>query len=246
MPLDRPAEPWFSFLTALDAQLSEAADFHCIGGFVVSRHYGLGRETADLDVLTVVPRDVERLVIQLAGKGSALQREHRVSIDHVRAANYPANYEGRLIRAFPVWSKVRLWALEPHDLALTKLERSNERDIRDVIFLAQAGLINHDTLVSRFETELERTSRAGLRLGTRQRLKCGSTRVGRDDPAHGVGSCGTLASRRQRPGCREITECRASTALFGKSVRKCAPRLSSRANAHCAIKYATCHMLRTS
>jgi hypothetical protein len=37
-----------------------------------------------------------------------------------------------MVRAFPARSKVRLWALEAHDLALTKLERSNERDIRDV------------------------------------------------------------------------------------------------------------------
>lgn len=46
-------------------------------------------------------------------------------------------------------------ALEPHDLALTKLERSIERDIRDVIFLAQSGLIVRDTLIARFETEME-------------------------------------------------------------------------------------------
>src|SRR6266550_1081002 len=50
----------------------------------------------------------------------------------------------------PVWPNLRLWAPEPHDLALTKLERSNERDIRDVIFLAQADLINRDTLLARF------------------------------------------------------------------------------------------------
>jgi hypothetical protein len=61
----------------------------------------------------------------------------------------------RLVRAFPVCSNVRLWALEPHDLALTKLERSIERDIRDVIVLAQAGLIDRHALVARFEAELE-------------------------------------------------------------------------------------------
>jgi hypothetical protein len=155
VPLDRPAEPWLSFLTELDAQLDAPVDFHCIGGFVVSQHYGLGRETADLDVLAVIPREVVEHVVQLAGKGSALQKKYRVYIDHVGVANYPADYEGRLVRAFPVWPKVRLWALEPHDLALTKLERSMERDIRDVIFLAQAGLIDHDTLVARFESELE-------------------------------------------------------------------------------------------
>ena len=155
MPPERPAEPWFSFLTDLDAALEEAADFHCIGGFVVSQHYGFARETADLDVLTVVPQNLAVRVAELAGRGSRLQKKHKVYIDHVAVTNHPTSYEDRLVRAFPLWPKVRLWALEPHDLALTKLERSNDRDIRDVLFLAHAGLIARATLLSRFETELE-------------------------------------------------------------------------------------------
>lgn len=151
----RPHEPWFSFLSDLDAQLKEPADLHCIGGFVVSQLFGFARETADLDILTVSPRDAGTRILQMAGRGSPLQKKHHVYIDYVGVANYPADYEDRLLRAFPVWTKLRLWALEPHDLALTKLERSNERDIRDVIYLAQAGLINRETLVKRFETELE-------------------------------------------------------------------------------------------
>ena len=155
MPRDRPAEPWLSFLTDLDAALDQPADFHCIGGFVVSQHYGLARETADLDILTVIPLAAAQRVVELAGKGSPLQKKHRVYIDHVGVSNYPDDYESRLVRVFPVWPKVRLWALEPHDLALTKLERSNDRDIRDVMYLAQEGLIVRETLISRFETELE-------------------------------------------------------------------------------------------
>lgn len=155
MPNDRPAEPWLSFLTELDARLEEPADFHCIGGFVVSQLYGFARETADLDVLRVIPQQAAERVVRIAGKGSELETKHSVYLDYVGVANYPAHYESRLVRAFPIWERVRLWALEPHDLALTKLERSTERDIRDVIFLAQAGLIGRDTLVARFENELE-------------------------------------------------------------------------------------------
>jgi hypothetical protein len=141
-PPDRPAEPWLSFLTDLDAALDAPADFHCIGGFVVSQYCGFARETADLDVLTVLPRAAGERVTQLAGKDSALHKKHRVYIDRVGVANYPADYEDRLIRVFPIWP-------------MTKLERSNDRDIRDVMFLAQAGLIARGILVSRFETELE-------------------------------------------------------------------------------------------
>jgi hypothetical protein len=101
----------------------------------------------------VIPGEVAERVVRLAGKESPLQKKHQVCIDHVAIANYPSGYESRLVRAFPIWPKVRLWALEQHDLALTKLERSNDRDIRDVMFLAKSGLIKRDTLVALFETE---------------------------------------------------------------------------------------------
>lgn len=154
-PRNHPSEPWLSFLTDLDEALGRPADFHCIGGFVVSQHYGFARETADLDVLTVIPPEAAHRVAGLAGQGSPLHQKHRVYIDHITVANFPDDYETRLVRAFPLWQNVRLWALEPHDLALTKLERSNDRDIRDVIYLAEAGLIHRETLVSRSETEFE-------------------------------------------------------------------------------------------
>jgi hypothetical protein len=152
---DRPSEPWFSFLSELDTAMGEPVDLHCMGGFVVSQHYGFPRETSDLDVLALIPNHMVARVSELAGRESALAKKHRVYIDHVGVVNYPAEYDSRLIRAFPLWPYVHLWALEPHDLALTKLERSKDRDIRDVIFLAQAGLSHRDQLVSRFEDELE-------------------------------------------------------------------------------------------
>lgn len=155
MTTKRPAEPWASFLDELDRNLDSPADFHCIGGFAVSQMYGFARETSDLDVLHVFPEQLEATVAEIAGRGSALHSKYRIYVDQVRVANYPADYELRLIRAFPAWSRIRLWVLEPHDLALTKLERSIERDIRDVIFLAQAGLIQRDTLIQRFQQEFE-------------------------------------------------------------------------------------------
>ena len=105
--------------------------------------------------LSVIPRQSADRIALLAGKGSDLHRKHHVYIDRVGFANYPCDYQKRLVRVFPLWSNVRLWALEPHDLALTKLDRSNDRDIRDVIFLTQAELMDRGVLIARFETELE-------------------------------------------------------------------------------------------
>jgi hypothetical protein len=150
-----PAEPWRSFLAGLDALLDQPADLHCIGGFAISQFFGFARETADLDVLSVAPQSMRAAKAAAAGEESALHKKHRVFIDQVGVANFPDSYASRLQRAWPFWKKLRLWIPEPHDLALTKLERSNERDIRDVVFLAQAGLINETTLTARFESEME-------------------------------------------------------------------------------------------
>lgn len=49
-------EPWGSFLRELDGMATERVDFHCIGGFVITRKYGFKRETNDLDVLSITPR----------------------------------------------------------------------------------------------------------------------------------------------------------------------------------------------
>lgn len=63
MPPEYIPEPWSSFLSGIDADISEEVEFHCLGGFVVTVVYGFERPTADVDVLTVVPRgEVERLI----------------------------------------------------------------------------------------------------------------------------------------------------------------------------------------
>ncbi len=54
-----PAEPWASFLRELDELLKAAVEIHCLGGFVVTQQYGIGRETSDIDFLSAVARSPE-------------------------------------------------------------------------------------------------------------------------------------------------------------------------------------------
>ncbi len=49
-----PAEPWRSFLRELDDLLKAAVELRCLGGFVVTQQYGIGRETSDIDFLSAV------------------------------------------------------------------------------------------------------------------------------------------------------------------------------------------------
>jgi Nucleotidyltransferase of unknown function (DUF6036) len=155
MPVDQIPEPWASFLEALDRQLAEVVDLHCIGGFAVTMQYGLSRATSDIDVLTAVPHPRLADLQQLAGEGSGLNQRFHVYLQPVGVAMYAENYASRLIRMWPgtALDHLRLFALEAHDLALTKLERNSDVDRQDVQGLASAGFLNEAVLRDRYLTE---------------------------------------------------------------------------------------------
>lgn len=147
-------EPWRSFFADLDSRLSEEVRLHCCGGFVMAQLYGIGRTTSDVDFLDAVP-SIRNELTELAGKESALHRKHRVYLDAVTVATPPENYVERLTPIFPsVWRRLRLFALEAHDLALTKLERNYERDRDDVERLARTGYLKAEILMERYYGEL--------------------------------------------------------------------------------------------
>jgi Nucleotidyltransferase of unknown function (DUF6036) len=117
--------------------------------------YGISRTTADIDILSAVPADRLADLQRLAGQGSGLHRRFKVYIQPVPIAMYPENYESRLVRMWPGhgFTFLRVFALEAHDLALTKLERNSDVDRQDVQALAGGGFVNERTLRERYATE---------------------------------------------------------------------------------------------
>lgn len=149
MPPDVP-KPWGAFLEDLDRELETPIELHCLGGFVMTMLYGLARPTADIDVLAVKPQvDLN----PLAGIGSSLHKKHRVYLQLVTVLEaYPEDYEERLTEMFPgAFGKLRLLALDPYDLALTKLRRNSQRDREDVFHLADAVPFDIETLRARYQ-----------------------------------------------------------------------------------------------
>ena len=153
---DRLPEPWLSFLRALDRIASEPAVFHCIGGFVVTRCYGFGRETADMDVLSIVPNTEREAFLRAGGEGRELHRKYHVYLDYVTVIQaYPEDYDQRLIEIFPgQLQNIRIFAPEAHDLALMKLGRNIERDREDVKYLARRGYLTGEELENRYRLEM--------------------------------------------------------------------------------------------
>src|SRR5215472_17107360 len=155
MPEDEyPPEPWRSFFADLDSQLSEEIHLHCCGGFVVTQLYGVARTTSDVDFIGVVP-SVWRDLTEIGGKGSPLHQKHKVYLDPVTVATPPENYAERVVPMYAgAWTRLHLFALEAHDLALSKLERNLERDRDDVHQLSRAGHLKPEILRERYFREL--------------------------------------------------------------------------------------------
>lgn len=155
MPHSQPPEPWQSFLTELDSQLVTEVQLRCLGGFAITMLYELPRPTEDVDFLSTVPYEEMQILLKLGGQGSPLHKKHKVYLQHVTEASPPENYEDRLIPMFPsVYRKLRLSALDPYDLALSKLERNIERDRNDVKYLAAHVPLDLTKLKQRYEDEM--------------------------------------------------------------------------------------------
>ncbi|ABF41038.1 hypothetical protein Acid345_2037 [Candidatus Koribacter versatilis Ellin345] len=156
MPDSSIPAPWGPFLKELDAVAAEQVDFHCIGGFVLTRQYGFMLETSDVDVLAIRPTPLLDQFLALGAKGSPLHRKHRIYLQLVTVIEaYPEEYEDRLSEMFPGALKhLRLLAPDPHDLVLMKVGRNSERDREGIKFLARKGLITSTELRTRYEKEM--------------------------------------------------------------------------------------------
>jgi hypothetical protein len=65
-------------------------------------------------------------------------------------AHVPEHYEDRLTEIFPgAFQHLQLFALDPYDLALSKLERNIQRDRDDVRHLAKAVPLDLEVLRDR-------------------------------------------------------------------------------------------------
>ena len=148
-------EPRDSFLRELGEKATEETRLDCMGGLVVTQLYGFSCETADLDVLVIAPREQLEALLELGRQGGELHRKHKVYLDYVGVAKVPEDYEARLTEMFRgAYKHLRLCALDPYDLALSKLERNIQRDRDDVKHLARCVPFDLEVLKERYGKEL--------------------------------------------------------------------------------------------
>jgi hypothetical protein len=151
----KPPSPWDRFLKELDALLRERVEVHCIGGFVVRLFYGLPRPTGDVDYYPVLPYQCENDLQKWAGPESMLAKKYKLHLHHFTAISLPENYATRLVEMYPGrFEHLCLYALDPYDLILSKLERNGQKDRDDVGFLAGSLHLSRELLCERYRQEL--------------------------------------------------------------------------------------------
>jgi len=155
MSINRFPEPWLNFLREIDAKVNGKVVLHCLGGFAMVTLYGSTRSTRDVDFIAVIPHEEAWQLTEIGGRGTALYKKYGTYLDFVTVATVPEDYALRL-RGMPSDELVNLnlYALDPYDLALAKLERNSSRDREDVEHLARTIPLDLDVLKDRYEREL--------------------------------------------------------------------------------------------
>lgn len=149
-----PPKPWRDFLKEVDAQLSQKVNLHCLGGFVLTARYGLPRPTADIDYVSVVPREAREEIERLAGRESALCKKYKLYFQSVGIADLPEDYASRIQELKLNFEKLKLWALDPYDLLLAKVTRNSPKDQEDAKYLIPKLKLDFKTFSDRWEKEL--------------------------------------------------------------------------------------------
>ena len=150
---------WTAILQDVDRLLRSAVELHCLGGFVLSALYDLPRPTGDVDYIAAMPSEAVTELESIAGQGSALHKQHGLYFQYVTVADVPEDYAFRLTELFPgEFARLRLFALDVHNLVLAKLVRNSPVDLEDAKFLAKAGRLDKSVLELRYAKKCGLTS----------------------------------------------------------------------------------------
>lgn len=147
------------FLDALDEALIPHAtagarlDLYPIGRSALILHYGLKPATGgtkDFDVVRVgdLSPTLARKALELFGQGTVGARQLGLYLDMVHDAlpPVPTGFRSRCLEIAGNWQVIRLWQLEIHDLAATKLGCFRPQDREDLQLLCDMGRLRADKL----------------------------------------------------------------------------------------------------
>lgn len=137
------------FLRAIDKHLSRPFKIVIIGGAAAALAYRVVDYTKDIDTLTAL-EPIEEACAK-AKRETGLE----IPIGPAGVADFPWSYEERLQRLeITGIRRLAIFVPEIHDLALMKIMRANENDIKTIQQMNAAFGLDHALLLNRYMTEM--------------------------------------------------------------------------------------------
>lgn len=149
-----------AFFGVLDERLGQGGfegrvTVYVFGGAAAVIAYGSARATLDIDAY-VDDRAIERQFLEWAGEGSTLARMHGLYFQSAHTElmllEEPEWKERSIEILAGALKRIRVRALGREDLILSKLSRYNDRDRADILFLAESGKVDPNTLIARYKS----------------------------------------------------------------------------------------------
>jgi hypothetical protein len=143
-----------AFLAAVDDALIASAagqvlDIYHIGRSALVWEYDYIETTGDIDILRPTGGDVLiELALSLFGRETEGASTHGLYLDVVFEAlpPMPGGYKGRAKQVEGSWKVLRVFHLDPHDMAASKLRRFAARDRQDIRQLCDWGHLDPNRL----------------------------------------------------------------------------------------------------
>lgn len=139
-----------AFLTAIDAAHAVSVPDATLDVYHIDRsamvwEYDYTATTSDIDILC--PKgaaDLVALAVNQFGRGTEGARAHGLYLDVVNEAfpPMPGGYEGRAHQVEGLWRVRKVYHLNPHDLAASKLRRFAPKDRADIRQLCDWGYLD--------------------------------------------------------------------------------------------------------
>lgn len=154
-----------NFLNDLDTALIAMAQgrqlsLYHIGRSALVWKYGFASATEDVDVILPGQRDVLLdEAIRLFGRATKKAVEHGLYLEQVPEGLPPApgNFAKRAVEVEERWIVLRVFHLEPNDLATTKMKRFWPKDRVDIRMMCDSDLLDPDQLEIRLNSAFRYT-----------------------------------------------------------------------------------------
>ena len=139
-----------NFIVKLDQEITEKSSLYLIGGASAILAYNAKSGTQDIDLWDST-KDLQQASQRVAKKFPHLKIHFGPAYVHIKSENMLKRFVQ--LKTLKL-SKIKLMVPDPEDLFLLKAQRSDEKDLADLVSLKTTVKIKENTLLKRFKEDV--------------------------------------------------------------------------------------------